>query len=145
MKTPIRYIRAFFIALSMTIRGKKPPPPPYPELTAWAREMTALVDELIAALDAHGLKKTARLSIVVRLDGRPLNLEMILNTFRYHAAQEYPSLLRSVGRFNRGAIQATNMNDLYWLSRLREETALQDSDLQAALRHLNDHLTSIPK
>jgi hypothetical protein len=145
VKTPARYFRAFFIALSMTIQGKKPPPPPHPELTAWTRRAVVLVDELAAALDSRGLNKSARLSIVVRLDGRPLNLDTIVSTLRYHTAQEYPSLLRFVGRFNRGAIQATNMNDLYWLSRLREEATLQDSQLQDALTRLSDHLTSIPK
>ena len=66
-----------------------------------------------------------------------MNVETILGTFRYHAAHEYPSLLKSAGRFNRNAVQATNINDRYWLSRLAEETALQDASLQSAFARLS--------
>jgi hypothetical protein len=138
-----RYIRAFVVALRMTVRGEKPPPLRHPEFYAWIREMVVLVDRVIAAADQSGLDQTA---IVVRLDSRPMSLEKVLQILRYHAAQEYPSLLRTSAtrRFNLSAIHATNMNDQHWLSRLRQESALQNPDIQAALARLSDHLNTIP-
>ena len=43
MNPVTRYIRAFLIALWMTLRGEKPPEPAYPELVVWSREMLQLV------------------------------------------------------------------------------------------------------
>jgi hypothetical protein len=144
MNTIVRYLRAFFVALRMTVRGQKPPPPPHPEWTAWARQTVLLIDEIYAAAESSGLDKNARQSLVVKLDGRSMSVETVLATLRYHAAQEYPSLLRTAGRFNRGAIQATNMNDHYWLLRLREETPLNKPSLQASIARLTAHLEATP-
>ncbi len=143
MNPVTRYIRAFLIALWMTLRGEKPPEPAYPELVVWSREMLQLVQSVYTAAESAGLDKSARQSIVLRLDGRAMNVETILGAFRYHAAHEYPSLLKSAGRFNRNAVQATNINDRYWLSQLAEETALQNASLQAAFARLSDHLGAI--
>jgi hypothetical protein len=144
MTTPFRYLRAFIIALGMTLRGEKPPPPPYPEFSEWVREMAVRVDALYRAADANGLDQRARQSVFLRLDGREMSLEIVFSTFRYHATHEYPFLLRSTGRFNRSAVQAANMNDRHWLSRLREEATLQNLEVQAAIAELDTHLAAIP-
>jgi hypothetical protein len=143
LNTLSRYARAFITALRMTLRGEQPPGLRHPELYAWIKQMAILVAELAAAVDQAGLDKK---NIVVRLDGRPLSLDKVLEIFHYQATQEYPSLLgTSAGRrFNIGAIHATNMNDRFWLSLLREEASLQNPAVQAALAHLNDHLETIP-
>ena len=127
----------------MTLRGEKPAALRHPEFYAWIREMAVLVEEVSAAVKQSGLDQKATL---VRLDGRQMSLETVLQILRYHAKDEYPSLLYTSGsrRFNLSAIQATNMNDQHWLSRLREESAMQNPDVQAALIRLSDHLNAIP-
>lgn len=143
MNTVSRYVRAFITALRMTIRGQQPPGLKHPELYAWIKQMALLVAEFAAAVDQAGLDKQ---NTFVRLDGRRLSLDRVLQIFQYHAAQEYPSLLATSGgrRFNIGAIHATNMNDRFWLSLLRDESSLQNPAVQAALARLTDHLEAIP-
>lgn len=143
MNTLSRYVRAFITALRLTIRGQQPPGLKHPELYAWIKQMALLVVELSNAVDQARLDKQ---NTFVRLDGRRLSLDKVLQIFHYHAAQEYPSLLATSGsrRFNIGAIHATNMNDRFWLSILREETSLQTPAVQAALARFNDHLEAIP-
>jgi hypothetical protein len=143
MTTLSRYARAFVTALRMTIRGQQPPGLRHPELYAWIRQMGVLVAELDTAITQVRLDKKA---VTVRLDGRPLTLERVLQIFQYHAAQEFPSLLNTSGgrRFNIGAIHATNMNNRFWLILLREEKQLQQPTVQAALARLAEHLDTIP-
>jgi hypothetical protein len=143
LNTVSRYVRAFITALRMTIRGQQPPGLKHPELYAWIKQMVLLVAEFAAAVDQAGLDKQ---NTFVRLDGRRLSLDRVLQIFQYHAAQEYPSLLATSGgrRFNIGAIHATNMNDRFWLSLLRDESSLQNPAVQAALARLTDHLEAIP-
>jgi hypothetical protein len=143
LNTVSRYVRAFITALRMTIRGQQPPGLKHPELYAWIKQMALLVAEFAAAVDQAGLDKQ---NTFVRLDGRRLSLDRVLQIFQYHAAQEYPSLLATSGgrRFNIGAIHATNMNDRFWLSLLRDESSLQNPAVQAALARLTDHLEAIP-
>jgi hypothetical protein len=145
LNTINRYFRAFVTALRFTMRGEQPPGLRYPEFYAWIKQMAVLVEALYAAADANGLDKNAR-AATIKLDGRVMTLETAFGTLRYHAAQEYPSLLaHSTNRpVNLGAIQASNMNDLYWLIKLREESALQNAAIQAALDKLSAHLDVIP-
>lgn len=144
MNTPLRYIRAFFTALGMTLRGEKPPEPRHPTFVSWTREMVIKVDMVKAALEKAGIDATARKAITLKLDGRTLDLETIVGTLHYHAAQEYPSLLRSGARHSLMAVQATGINDLYWLQRLLEEPKLQQPAVQTALQNLAAHLEAIP-
>ncbi|MEO8610227.1 MAG: hypothetical protein ABI690_20195 [Chloroflexota bacterium] len=129
--------------LRMTVRGQQPPGLRHPELYAWIKQLTILIAELSTAVEQAGLDKQ---NIIVRLDGRRLSLDKVLQIFHFQAEQEYPSLLAtSAGRrFNIGAIHATNMNDRFWLLLLREDTSLQDPAVQTAFAHLNAHLDAIP-
>ena len=142
----IRYLRALITALRFTMRGVQPPGLRQPELYAWIKQMVVLVDAVYAAADANGLDKAARTVATVKLDGRALTLETMFGTLRYHAAQEYPSLLRTSGGrgINLGAIQASNLNDRYWLLKLRDESSLGSPAVQAALAALAAHLDAIP-
>lgn len=146
MKPFSRYIRAFIVALRLTLRGQQPPGLRYPELYAWIKQMTVLVDALYTAADQNGLDKRARDATMVKLDGRSISLDTAFKTLRYHAGEEYPSLLRnSMGsRHNLTAIYAGNLNDRYWLAQLQEESALQHPAVRAALTQLSDHLDAIP-
>ncbi len=139
-----RYARAFFIALRMTLRGEKPPEPRYPAFVIWSRQTVVLLDEVSKAAASAGLDASRRKSISLKLDGRMLDLDTILGTLRYHAAQEYPSLLGSGVPHSLMAVQAGNINDRYWVTRLLQEATLGDTSLQAALQKLAAHMDAIP-
>jgi len=146
LNTLSRYVRAFVTALRFTMRGEQPPGLRHPELYAWIKALVVRVDAVYTAADSNGLDENARKVAKVKLDGRDMSLETILGTLRYHAEHEYPSLLATSANrpVNLGAIQASNMNDRYWVLRLREEAALQHADVQAALARLGEHLDAIP-
>jgi hypothetical protein len=144
MAAPSRYLRAFFIALVMTLRGQKPPSPRHPELSAWTRQSALLVRAVAAAADRQGLDRPARQRLVLKIDRRDISAETILSTVEHHAAREFPSLLAQPGTFNLAAVQASNVNDRYWLSRLQTLPEFQSPALQAALRQLDAHLQAIP-
>lgn len=139
-----RYGRAFRVALQMTRRGQKPPALQYPELQAWIQQMDRLVEAACAQGDRGGFDRARRETLRVRLDGRHTSVEAALAALRYHARQEYPSLLRSGAQHNLLAIQSSNFNDRYRLSRLLELPELADSPFQAALAELLAHLDAIP-
>jgi hypothetical protein len=140
-----RYWRAFTQALKMTLRSEKLPPPPQPPLLLWTRQYATLMDALIKTADQNGLDQAGRKQVSLRLDGRQMSLETALMTLRFHAHEEYVSLLRSgVNSHVLNALQASNMNDRYWLARLLETPALQAAVLQTALTRLDAHLADLP-
>ncbi len=146
MKPISRYVEAFVIALRMTIRGEKLQPPPRDtSLDAWLREGLRLVDAVYNAADSAAIRREQRAGMTVRIDGRPMKLEIVLGTLRFHLAQEYPSLLRQPGPHNLMGIRAGCMNDRYWVSKLLEEPALQHGSIPIALNQLAAHLETIPK
>jgi hypothetical protein len=138
----MRYVQAFWKALLMTARGQKPPPPAYPDLTTWAEQTVALLDELDAAFARSQVQPD---QITVRLDGRDMSAQKALSVVRFHAAEEIRSLAKVYGHYNLLAIQATNINDRYWVSRLAEQPALSDAPIQGIFQRLIAHLDAIPK
>lgn len=106
--------------------------------------MDRLVEAACAQGDRGGFDRTRRETLRVRLDGRHMSVEAALAVLRYHAGQEYPSLLRSGAQHNLLAIQSSNFNDRYRLSRLLELPELADSPFQTALAELLAHLDAIP-
>lgn len=135
-----RYWRAFAQALKLTLRGEKLPP-----LVLWIQQYAALVDTLIKTADHNGLDQTRRKQVLLRLDGRQMSLETTLATLRFHAREEYTSLLRGrVDHHVLNTLQASNMNDRYWLARLMEIPELQAAALQTALAALDAHLAALP-
>jgi hypothetical protein len=143
LKTLYRYIRAFFLALKLTLQGAQPPRQ-HP-LVNWTKQMAILTEAVINTLEQCGIDKAARESLKLRLDGRKISLETVLATVRFHAAQEYPMLLQ--GPQNRDAFNtfyASNMNDRYWISQLAEADALKDPTIHAAIMQLKTHLDQPP-
>jgi hypothetical protein len=143
-----RYFRAFRGALQMTLQGKSyvAPPPPTSPLTVWISQYAALVDNVLRVADQNGVDQATRKNVKLRLDGRQMNFETALMTLKFHAAQEYPSLVRAgSGRGVHATLYATNMNDRYWISRMVESPELQKPDVQKALSALDAHLDAIPK
>lgn len=145
MNRPLRVLRAFFQALKMTLRGEKPTPAVLPPIVIWSRQLVERVDAVSRAADAHGLDPAARQNLKLRLDGRMRNVEFVLATVRFHAAQEYPSLFQNgLSSRHLNAVYATNLNDQYWVIRLLELDALQAPPLRAALDDLRLHLENVP-
>lgn len=142
----LRYVRAFFIALKMTLAGETiSPTSANPALSAWILQGVRRVDAVYAAAQQHKLDRSARESVVVRLDGRDTSMEVILATIRHHMDVEYLYLLRDSPRSYMLAIEASNFNDQYWIERLQAAPQVQAAAVQAALRDLHDHLAALPR
>lgn len=136
-----RYLRAFVLAFQMTLRGEKPPQSP--AIMVWSRQLSQLMDEVYAVAEQNGLDKDMRRQTRIRLDGRVMSVETALATVRYHAGQEYPTLIGyGINNTNLNAIYASNMNDRYWITRLLED--LSHPAVQAALNRVASHLDAIP-
>jgi len=139
-----RYVRAFIQALVLTLRGEQPPAlraeADYPQTFAWFRATIALVKQAEEAAAAHGFDAAA---FIEHIEGRDLSLATALETIRFHAAQEYPHLLRSADPHARLAINAANMNDHYWVARFCQLERLPEP-VRAALSALEEHLRAVP-
>jgi hypothetical protein len=139
-----RYVRAFFTALRMTLRGESAAPPlKHPELHEWSRQTIGLLDAVQSAAERSGLLQGKPEQRTVIIDKRSMSLEAALQVIRHHAAREYPYLLKHYTPDSLLAIQATNLNDRYLALRLQEMDGLS-LEMQALLGRLNDHLNSIP-
>lgn len=137
-------LRAFWLALRFTLRGEKPPALQHPQLLAWVQRLAVLVEDVYLAADQSQLDKERRQAVSLKLDGRLMSVESVLAAVRYHARQEYPSLLRSGLPYNRLGIQASNLNDHYWVSQLLDVPELQSPAVKSALLRLTAHLQTIP-
>jgi hypothetical protein len=141
-----RYTRAFWVALRMTVRGEQYAPSTGNPITLWINQYHQLVEAVGRAADQNGIDQAVRKQIKLRLDGRQMNLETALLTLKFHASDEYPSLLRQgTGRGVQNTLYATNMNDRYWVEKIMEAPELQQSDIQTALSTLGTHLENIPR
>ena len=143
-----RYLSAFWGALQMSIRGEAYTPSAVRQspLTIWISHYLILVDAVVYAANQNGLDQAARQQVKLRLDGRQMSFETALMTLKFHAAEEYPSLVRQgTGQGVQNTLYATNMNDRYWISRMAEAPELQKPDVQKALSVLDAHLDTIPR
>ncbi len=136
-----RYVRAFFLALKMTLRGQRLAPK-YPELDVWSREAARQVQVVFAAADAAGMDEAARKGLVLHLDRRDISMEMILATVRHHVTMEYRRLLLDSTPHTFVAIYAGNLNDRYRVAQL--EAAVENPAVKAALADLSRHLERMP-
>lgn len=148
MNRLLRYLRAFWGALRMTLRGEvyKPPVLPQSPIVIWINQYALLVNAILRSANQNGVEQDRRKQITLRVDGRAMSLETALMTLKFHAEEEYPSLVRAGnGRGVQNTLYATNMNDRYWVSQMLKEAALQKPDVQKALADLDAHLDSIPR
>jgi hypothetical protein len=136
-----RYLRAFVMALKLTLRGKQIAPK-YPELDVWAREAARRVDNVYRTADANGLNEAARKALTLHLDGRDISMETILASVRHHATEEYVKLLLDSTPHTFVAIYASNVNDCYRVARLRD--MMEQPVVKAALVSLSEHLERVP-
>jgi hypothetical protein len=140
----LRYIRAFWLALKMTLRGETIQPRPKSPLALWVGEAGRLIEAVYAAADAQGLNREARQQLVMRIDKRDLTVETALTGIRHHVMTEYPYLLRNRTSYTVAAIHATNLNDRYLVQRIAELEALPTGQFQESLGRLKKHLETIP-
>lgn len=140
----LRYMRALWVALRLTLRGQSPPPRPYARLRAWIDQTPALVAAIYAAADRNGLDKNARKVLLLKLDGRDMTVQTVLAAVEHHARQEYPYLLRHLTDHSITAIYASNLDDQYRVSRLRDSQLLPAGAARDALARLSAHLSAIP-
>ncbi len=141
----LRYIRAFFIALKMTLRGEKIQPSPYAPLIAWMERGAVLLTAVYAAADKNGLDKTARQKMTLKLEGRDLSLQTALAGVEHHLRQEYPYLLKNLTEHSITGIYASNLNDQFRIMRLRDADFLANQpSLREAVSQLSEHLNAIP-
>lgn len=138
-----RYARAFWTALVFTLRGQKPPSlvaeESHADLIAWCRRTVALVNAAEGAIRSQQVAPTA---IVMHIEGRDVTLDYALSVVKFHAAREYPHLVRSSNPHAVLAIQASNMNDRFLIQRMSEHDALP-SEIRKHLDSINEHLSNI--
>lgn len=142
-----RYIRAFFVALKITLTGEELPQAPTasPPLSQWRENSLAILQTVYDAAQAAGLTRPEREKIKLHIEGRDMSVEMVLATIRYHLTDEYPFLLRNITQNHIMAIYATNMNDHFWVIKLQQHAISEDYPaLGAALTTLADQLEAIP-
>lgn len=141
----LRYVRAFWKALRLTLRGEtiSDSPVHQPRLREWMRESVRAVDGVRAAQDRAGTTLEQRKEIMLHIDKRDLRMETALQTIRHHLTVEYPYLLKQYTRFSVMTIQASNLNDQYLATRFAELETLPSS-VRDALVALRDHLAAIP-
>lgn len=145
MNTVTRYLRAFVGALRMTLRGEKPATQVveerYPDLLAWCRQTVALVK---GVQDSAAGADYDMATLTQHIEGRDTTLARMLEAVRYHAAQEYPHLLRHEAQFGVLAMSSTNLNDRYLVMRFAEVSNLP-APVQVALERLGEHLGNLPQ
>ncbi len=139
-------MRAFWGALRMTLRGEKISPVVDSPLSGWTRQYGQLVNAILQVADQNGVDPTMRQQIKLRVDGRQMNLETALMTLKFHATEEYPSLLRHGTRQGvLATFYATNLNDHYWVTSMAALAEFQKPALQTAIKTLEAHLDGVPR
>ena len=142
----MRYVRAFFGALKMTLRGERiqsPAERTFPRFFAWLTEAQRRVAAAYQQADAAGFDKAGRKALTVKIDGRDMSAETILGGVRHHLEREYVFLLEDYHAHSLTSIYASNLNDRYWLMRLVDAPELPEG-VRAALVELQAHLDAIP-
>lgn len=140
----MRYIRAFWIALLMTLRGEKPQIR-FARLHEWIHQSKQLLDEVVTLADQNNFGKRERKQLMLKLDGRDMTMQTVLDAVQHHLGEEYPYLLNNITEHSVTAIYASNMNDQYYVMRLRDDPAIQQNPtLREAISKLSQHLNSIP-
>jgi hypothetical protein len=140
----MRYIRTFFTALRMTMRGESVPISPYAPLVAWIQQADKLVKDVYPVLNQNGVGESERQKITVRIDSRNMSVKTILATIQHHTSTEYLYMLQNLSAHSVTAIYASNLNDRYFVARLKEVSELKHPSIEAALSHLGNHLDAIP-
>ncbi|MCY3834661.1 MAG: hypothetical protein OXG85_16745 [Chloroflexi bacterium] len=137
----IRFARAFFQALRLTLRGESLPGARYKPLETWiAQGLTLLETAEKLSVTEHVSWATLRL----KLDGRPTSLDTTLAMLRHNLVDEYPRLMRLDDPHSLTVIQSSNLNDQYRVDQFAEADAVASPALRRALAELSQHLSNLP-
>lgn len=135
----IRYLRAFWIALKITLTGQAVlPNSPRPTLSAWVLAGLKHLDTLDSALSPQ------QREIRLRIDGRDTRLDVLLRAMRHAWQTEYPYLIHHVTKNNLAVIEAAHFNHAYWVEKMLAAPALQNTPVIDQLQQLSKHLSLIP-
>ncbi len=133
----MRYVRAFFTALKLTLTGDVPQPTP---LEYWITVALQQLDTLQQVADQQNIDSQ---QITVTVDRREQSMATLLDIVRFHLTEEYPIMLRHGTRDSLNLIYAANLDDHFRLTRL--EAALESTTLREAVLQLSNHLEAIPQ
>lgn len=141
----MRTLRAFFLALKMTLRGQSPRPAHFAPLETWMAAVDSQLTLVLAAAEAQGLDKNRRQALQLKLDGRMTSLEQSLQMLRHNLQNEYPRLIRLNDAYSMMVVQSLNMNDQYRVSRFLEAQLIESTALRQALAGLRERLLDLPQ
>lgn len=141
----MHYIRTFFKALRLTLRGEtiEAPAKRYPNLQNWLGMAQERLKNVYDVAEEEGFNQTKREAVVLKLDGRAWSMELILSSLRFHLHIEFPSLLNSVVEHNLTTLYALHLDDKYRVSQLAQSEALPEV-LRPSVQALAKHIINIP-
>jgi len=141
----MHYIRTFFKALQLTLRGETidAPVSRYPNLQEWLTRSQKKLQTLYVEAEKTGLDESARKQIILKLDGRSWSMELILATVKFHLETEYPSLMNSVIEHNLTTLYALHFDDKYRVTQLAQSDQLPES-IRETMSDFAEHFEAIP-
>lgn len=141
----MHYIRTFFKAIQLTIKGEtvSPPQERYPNLQVWLDVSREKLEAVYVVAEQNGLDSEARKEIVLQLDGRPWTMDLILSSIQFHLETEFPSLMRSIIEHNLTTLYALHFDDKYRIGKLAESDELPAS-MRSVMRDFVQHFDNIP-
>ena len=137
----IRFARAVFQALRLTLRGETLTPAHFRALEAW---IAAGLAKLERAERAGAAGRVDLSALRLKLDGRPTSLETTLKMLRHNLTEEYPRLIRLDDPHSMTVVQSSNMNDQYRIAQFAADDAIMSAALRRALADLDAHLLDLP-
>jgi len=139
------YIRTFFKALKLTLRGEviEAPPTRYPNLQAWLIRTREALENVYEAAETANLDNAARENITLQLDGRNWSMALILSSVKFHLDTEFPSLMQTQIDHNLTTLYALHFDDKYRVAQLAQLGTLPPT-VGAALQAFSTQLNAIP-
>lgn len=141
-----RYIRAFFKALELTLKGEalQPADKRHPQLHEWIQQGQRQIQNVFLVADKNGFNSDQRKQTTVTIDHRPMSMDVILRAVQHNLELEYPMLMDAHIEGDILTIYAINMNDQYRVSRLVDLEEINNTALAPAIKHLHQHLMNVP-
>ena len=137
----MRYIRAFWQALILTIRGKTISSPKT-EFDQWCQKSTKLLEQVEQSLIDQVEQPTE--GVELKIDGRTTTAKVVLDILKHNLSEEYPRLLALQDEYQNLVIQATNVDDQHRIQKLQEVAVFQNPNIQTKLKELVAHLDKMP-
>lgn len=141
----MHYIRTFFKALQLTLRGEaiQPPKTPYPKLQNWLTIAQERLNTVYDVAEKSNLDEATRKAIVLQLDGRSWSMDLILSSVKFHLETEYPSLMNSTIEHNLTTLYALHFDDKYRVSQLAQSEQVPEL-IRPAIQNFAAHFLNIP-